>query len=192
MASAAAERKRRESGQLSLFELFDDDASGVSVRNAMAKSGMSADKVASNKGAANKVAGVSGCVSVRNVTKAFSTAAGEKIALKNVSFEIEQGSCTVIGGENGSGKSTVLSLVSCAFHNESSFCPMSLLTNQKKIRRHYTYSDFFAFTAAERGFMSDIKITSTFLTSKPKNTDTRCKIETLVLTRPTESDERGC
>lgn len=82
---------------------------------------------------------------------------------------------SVIVGENGSGKSTVLSLVSCSFHNESSFCPMSLLTNQKKIRRHYTYSDFFAFTAAERGFMSDIKITSTFLTSKPKNTDTRSK-----------------
>lgn len=53
--------------------------------------------------------------------------------------------------------------------------PDVIIDEPKKIRRHYTYSDFFAFTAAERGFMSDIKITSTFLTSKPKNTDTRSK-----------------
>lgn len=82
---------------------------------------------------------------------------------------------TVMVGENGSGKSTVLSLVSCAFHNNTSFCPMSLLSNTTKQRRHYTYSDFFAFTAAERGIMADIKITSTFLTDKSKNSDTRSK-----------------
>ena len=82
---------------------------------------------------------------------------------------------TVIVGENGSGKSTVLSLVSCAFHNNTPFCPMSLLSNTKKQRRHYTYSDFFAFTATERGIMADIKITSTFLTDKLRNKDTRSK-----------------
>lgn len=81
---------------------------------------------------------------------------------------------TVIVGENGSGKSTVLSLVSCAFHNNTPFCPMSLLANSKKQRRHYTYSDFFAFTAAERGIMADIKITSTILSDK-KAGDTRSK-----------------
>lgn len=81
---------------------------------------------------------------------------------------------TVIVGENGSGKSTVLSLISCAFHNNTPFCPMSLLANTKKQRCHYTYSDFFAFTAAERGFMADIKITSTFLSDK-KTSDTRSK-----------------
>lgn len=81
---------------------------------------------------------------------------------------------TVIVGENGAGKSTVLSLVSCAFHNNTSFCPMSLLSNTKKQRRHYTYSDFFAFTAAERGIMADIKITSTILSDK-KTSDTRSK-----------------
>ena len=55
----------------------------------------------------DKVSGIS----VRNVSKVFSTAAGEKYALKNVTFEIEQGSCTVIGGENGSGKSVLMSIV---------------------------------------------------------------------------------
>ena len=82
---------------------------------------------------------------------------------------------TVIAGENGCGKSTILSLVSCAFHNNTPFCPMSLLSNKKKQRTYYTYSDFFAFTAEERGFMRDIQIVSTFLTNKPKNTDTRSK-----------------
>lgn len=82
---------------------------------------------------------------------------------------------TVIAGENGCGKSTILSLVSCAFHNTTPFCPMSLLSNTKRQRTYYTYSDFFAFTTEERGFMRDIQITSTFLTDKPKNTDTRSK-----------------
>ncbi len=81
---------------------------------------------------------------------------------------------TVIVGENGSGKSTVLSLVSCAFHNNTSFCPMSLLANSQRQRRYYTYSDFFAFTSAERGIMADIRITSTILSDK-KTSDTRSK-----------------
>lgn len=80
----------------------------------------------------------------------------------------------VIAGENGCGKSTILSLVSCAFHNNTGFCPMSLLSNKKHQRVYYTYSDFFAFTAEERGFMRDIQITSKFLTENTKrNTDTR-------------------
>lgn len=81
---------------------------------------------------------------------------------------------TVIVGENGSGKSTVLSLISCAFHNNTNFCPMSLLSKTRRQRRHYTYGDFFAFTATERGIMADIKITSTFLSDK-KTSDTRSK-----------------
>ncbi len=50
-------------------------------------------------------------VAVRNVTKVFNTATGEKSALDNVSFEINEGSCTVIGGENGSGKSVLMSII---------------------------------------------------------------------------------
>lgn len=82
---------------------------------------------------------------------------------------------TVIAGENGCGKSTILSLVSCAFHNNKSFCPLSLLANTKRPRTYYTYSDFFAFTAEENGLMRDIQIASTFLTALPKNTDVRSK-----------------
>jgi predicted ATP-dependent endonuclease of OLD family len=83
---------------------------------------------------------------------------------------------TVIAGENGCGKSTILSLISCAFHNNNlSFCPMSLLSNTKKQRKYYTYSDFFAFTSEERGFLRDIQIKSTFLTDKSRNTDIRSK-----------------
>ena len=83
---------------------------------------------------------------------------------------------TVIAGENGCGKSTILSLISCAFHNNNlSFCPMSLLSNTKKQRTYYTYSDFFAFTSEERGFLRDIQIKSTFLTDRPRNTDIRSK-----------------
>lgn len=83
---------------------------------------------------------------------------------------------SVIVGENGCGKSTILALVSCAFHNNNAgFCPISLLSDAKKQRIYYTYSDFFAFTATESGFMRDIRIKSTFLTDKPKNYDVRRK-----------------
>ena len=70
---------------------------------------------------------------------------------------------TVIAGVNGCGKSTILSLASCAFHNNTDFCPASLISNRRKQRKHYTYSDFFAFTREERGFLQGIKITSTYL-----------------------------
>lgn len=106
----------------------------------------------------------------------------QKIAIEQSSirglglFEMEfKYPVSVIVGENGCGKSTILALVSCAFHNQTSFCPTSLLSNKKKQRHYYTYSDFFAFTAAERGFMSDIHIKSHFLTDKTKNTDVRRK-----------------
>ena len=55
---------------------------------------------------------IPGFVTVRNVTKVFRTAAGEKYALKDVSLDIAKGSCTVIGGENGSGKSVLMSIIS--------------------------------------------------------------------------------
>ena len=82
---------------------------------------------------------------------------------------------TVIAGVNGCGKSTILSLASCAFHNNTDFCPASLLSNQRKQRKHYTYSDFFAFTREERGFLQGIKITSTYLAGGQNRTDTRSK-----------------
>ena len=48
---------------------------------------------------------------VKNISKGFNTVNGRREVLKNVSFEIEEGSFTVIGGENGSGKSLLMSII---------------------------------------------------------------------------------
>ena len=49
---------------------------------------------------------------VQNIVKAFNTGVENFEALKDVSFEINEGQCTVIGGENGSGKSVLMSIIS--------------------------------------------------------------------------------
>lgn len=64
---------------------------------------------------------------------------------------------TAIAGVNGSGKSTLLALVSCAFHNTSSFLPFGKNSN------YYTYSDFFVFAPEEKGLVSQIEIKSNYL-----------------------------
>ena len=46
-----------------------------------------------------------------NICKSFRTTQGTKEVLKNVSFELPEGSCTIIGGENGSGKSLLMSII---------------------------------------------------------------------------------
>ncbi|MGP1587417.1 MAG: ABC transporter ATP-binding protein [Treponemataceae bacterium] len=46
-----------------------------------------------------------------NVSKSFKTSEGTVNALKNISFSVEQGKCVVIGGENGSGKSVLMSII---------------------------------------------------------------------------------
>ena len=50
-------------------------------------------------------------IKISNLSKTFSTSAGAKKALDNVSLEIRQGECVVIGGENGSGKSVLMSII---------------------------------------------------------------------------------
>ena len=60
-------------------------------------------------------------ISVNNLSKTFytgavgsgdgSSGAGEKLALKNVSLQVQRGQCLVIGGENGSGKSVLMSII---------------------------------------------------------------------------------
>ena len=50
-------------------------------------------------------------IKITNLSKTFSTSAGPKKALDNVSLEIRQGECVVIGGENGSGKSVLMSII---------------------------------------------------------------------------------
>ncbi len=69
-----------------------------------------------------------------------------------------------IAGPNGCGKSTILALVSCAFHNNTTFFPQSKIGQKYP---YYTFGDFFVFTREERGLTSSIEIKSTFLTNTP-------------------------
>lgn len=48
---------------------------------------------------------------INDICKSFETSEGTNYALQNVSFEIPDGTCTVIGGENGSGKSVLMSII---------------------------------------------------------------------------------
>ena len=48
---------------------------------------------------------------INDICKSFETSEGMNYALQNVSFEIPDGTCTVIGGENGSGKSVLMSII---------------------------------------------------------------------------------
>ena len=50
-------------------------------------------------------------IEVKNLSKTFTTFSGTVIALNNVSLSIPEGCCTVIGGENGSGKSVLVSIL---------------------------------------------------------------------------------
>ena len=47
---------------------------------------------------------------LQNITKSFLIPSGKKNALDDVSLAIQQGSCTVLAGENGSGKSVLMSI----------------------------------------------------------------------------------
>lgn len=50
-------------------------------------------------------------IEVKNVTKSYETSEGRKVAVRDVSFCLEEGSFTVIGGENGSGKSVLMNII---------------------------------------------------------------------------------
>lgn len=50
-------------------------------------------------------------LAVQNISKGFNTINGRREVLKNVSFELGEGTFTVIGGENGSGKSLLMSII---------------------------------------------------------------------------------
>ena len=82
---------------------------------------------------------------------------------------------TAIVGENGSGKSTILALVTCAFHNNSTFFPQNRIRlNTKKPRNYYTYGDFFTFSQNEIG-INEVEISATFLTTEGSKIDVRKK-----------------
>jgi biotin transport system ATP-binding protein len=50
-------------------------------------------------------------ICINNLNKSFKTSQGKIRALQNISLEIATGSCTVIAGENGSGKSVLMSII---------------------------------------------------------------------------------
>lgn len=50
-------------------------------------------------------------IKINNLSKTFNTSSGIKKALDNVSIEIFEGECVVVGGENGSGKSVLMSII---------------------------------------------------------------------------------
>lgn len=58
---------------------------------------------------------------VQNVSKFFENQNGSRQVLKEVSFEIDEGSCTVIGGENGSGKSVLMNIIAGLEEADSGF-----------------------------------------------------------------------
>ncbi len=50
-------------------------------------------------------------IKIKHLSKSFHTSSGVKKALDDVSLEINEGDCLVIGGENGSGKSLLMSII---------------------------------------------------------------------------------
>lgn len=50
-------------------------------------------------------------ITIQNLSKIFKTSQGKTIALKNINLEIEDGQCVLIAGENGSGKSVLMSII---------------------------------------------------------------------------------
>ena len=50
-------------------------------------------------------------ISINHLSKTFSTVSGPKKALDDVSLEIFEGECVVVGGENGSGKSVLMQII---------------------------------------------------------------------------------
>ena len=50
-------------------------------------------------------------IKINHLSKTFNTLAGPKKALDDVSLEIAEGECVVIGGENGSGKSLLMQII---------------------------------------------------------------------------------
>lgn len=82
---------------------------------------------------------------------------------------------TAIVGENGAGKSTILALVSCAFHNDTDFTPQNRVRiNSKRPRNYYTYGDFFTFSPDEAG-IAGIEIQADYLTQNGIKSDIRKK-----------------
>lgn len=55
-------------------------------------------------------------ISFRNISKVFKVAAGEMLAVKNVSLDVSRGEIITLIGPSGCGKSTLLNMVAGMFH----------------------------------------------------------------------------
>lgn len=64
-------------------------------------------------------------IKIQNISKTFQTVEGENQALKNVSFELDDGKCLLIGGENGSGKSLLMSIIAGLEEADSGFIDLN-------------------------------------------------------------------
>lgn len=60
-------------------------------------------------------------IKINHLSKTFNTLAGPKKALDDVSLEIAEGECVVIGGENGSGKSVLMQIIAGLMEADKAF-----------------------------------------------------------------------
>lgn len=60
-------------------------------------------------------------IKINHLSKTFNTLAGPKKALDDVSLEIAEGECIVIGGENGSGKSVLMQIIAGLMEADKAF-----------------------------------------------------------------------
>lgn len=74
-------------------------------------------------------------IKINNLSKTFITSTGPKKALDDVSLEINEGECVVIGGENGSGKSVLMQIIAGLMDGDKS--PETVVSIQP-LRGHST------------------------------------------------------
>ena len=64
-----------------------------------------------NDKSAQRIAEETSLIDLRNVVKAYDTAAGEFLALKGVDMNVSPGSFVAVIGKSGSGKSTLTNMI---------------------------------------------------------------------------------
>ena len=70
-------------------------------------------------------------IRINHLSKTFNTLAGPKKALDDVSLEIAEGECVVIGGENGSGKSVLMQIIAGLMEGDNHTVVESVETSLK-------------------------------------------------------------